>query len=226
MRVEGYQVPDYDFQVEGVTSMSCDTHKYGYAPKGTSVVLFREAKLRHHMYFCYPDWTGGLYCTPTLAGSRPGASSAGCWASLMHIGESGYRSITKSILVTRDLIADKIRKDIPEIELLVEPEAMILTLSSPIFNIYQIGDLLQKKGWHLNQLQNPEGIHLCLTRLHTGTGVAEAFISDLGTVVKDMKEHKHPEKGGSATIYGMSGTLPDGPVTELLKTYLDVTLGV
>ena len=86
----GYEIPEFDFTLAGVTSMSCDTHKYGYASKGTSVVLYRNKDLRRAQYFCYPEWTGGLYVTPTIAGSRPGALSAACWASMMAMGEDGF----------------------------------------------------------------------------------------------------------------------------------------
>lgn len=225
MRDLGYPVVDYDFQVKGVTSMSCDTHKYGYAPKGTSVVLFNEPKLRHYMYFCYPDWTGGLYCTPTIAGSRSGAVSAACWASLMHVGRTGFQQITRDILETRDYIAESI-KTMDGIELLTEPETMILTMISKTYNIYEVGDKLQKKGWHLNQLQNPAAIHLCLTRLHTQNETAESFLKDLVLVIQTMASSESSCETGSASVYGMAGSLPDGPVSDLLKTYLDVTLGV
>ena len=82
-------VPPFDFRVPGVTSMSADTHKYGYAAKGTSVVLYRDAELRHFQYYTTADWSGGLYFSPTFAGSRPGALSAACWAAMLSIGESG-----------------------------------------------------------------------------------------------------------------------------------------
>ena len=82
----------------GVTSMSCDTHKYGYAPKGTSVVLYRGAALRRFQYFTTSDWPGGLYYSPTFSGSRPGGLSAACWASLVSIGEKGYLEATRQIL--------------------------------------------------------------------------------------------------------------------------------
>ena len=85
----GRDVPPFDFAVDGVTSMSCDTHKFGYAAKGTSVVLYRDPELRHHQYFTIADWPGGLYCSPTFAGSRPGALSAACWAAMVSLGEDG-----------------------------------------------------------------------------------------------------------------------------------------
>ena len=94
----GQPVPPFDFRVPGVTSMSCDTHKYGYAPKGTSVVLYRGAELRRYQYFTIADWPGGLYYSPTFSGSRPGGLSAACWAALVSMGEAGYLAATKKIL--------------------------------------------------------------------------------------------------------------------------------
>jgi len=83
----GYAVPPFDFRLPGVTSMSADTHKYGYAAKGTSVVLYRGLELRHFQYYTATDWPGGLYFSPTFAGSRPGALSAMCWAAMVSLGE-------------------------------------------------------------------------------------------------------------------------------------------
>ena len=91
----GAPVPPFDFRVPGVTSMSCDTHKYGYAPKGTSVVLYRGQELRQHQYFTLADWPGGLYYSPTFSGSRPGGLSAACWAALVSMGEAGYLKATE-----------------------------------------------------------------------------------------------------------------------------------
>ncbi|MFQ5751793.1 MAG: pyridoxal phosphate-dependent decarboxylase family protein, partial [bacterium] len=96
----GYDVPAFDFRLPGVTSMSADTHKFGYAAKGTSVVLYRGAALRHYQYYTATDWPGGLYFSPTFAGSRPGALSAACWAAMLAIGEQGYMEATKNILQT------------------------------------------------------------------------------------------------------------------------------
>lgn len=79
----------FDFRAPGVTSISCDTHKYGFGPKGLSVLMFREKKLRAHMLFAVGDWTGGMYCTPSMAGSRPGNVLAGSWAAMMRLGREG-----------------------------------------------------------------------------------------------------------------------------------------
>ncbi|MCP3973849.1 MAG: aspartate aminotransferase family protein, partial [bacterium] len=104
----GRVVPRFDFRLPGVTSISADTHKYGYAAKGTSVVLYRGRELRHNQYFVASDWPGGLYYSPTMAGSRPGALLATAWAAMLSMGEAGYLDATRAILEA----ADQIRRGI------------------------------------------------------------------------------------------------------------------
>lgn len=123
-KLKNYDIPVFDFELQGVTSMSCDTHKYGYASKGTSVVLYKNATIRNYQYFCFPEWTGGLYVTPTIAGSRPGALSAACWASLVRIGESGFLKNTKNILDTANAIRRGIHQ-ISGLSVLGDSKAMV-----------------------------------------------------------------------------------------------------
>jgi sphinganine-1-phosphate aldolase len=101
MEDAGYPLPfNTDFRVKGVTSISCDTHKYGFAPKGTSVVMYHSKQLRKYQYFLQTDWPGGVYGSPTMAGSRPGSLSAGCWATMVYFGHAGYVDATKKIVST------------------------------------------------------------------------------------------------------------------------------
>jgi sphinganine-1-phosphate aldolase len=116
----GYPVPPFDFRLPGVTSMSADTHKYGYAAKGTSVVLYRGATLRHYQYYTITEWPGGLYFSPTLAGSRPGALSAAAWAAMVSIGEQGYLEATQKILATGAAIRRAVDA-IPDLRVLGDP---------------------------------------------------------------------------------------------------------
>jgi len=95
LRRLGYPVPDFDFQVPGVTSMSADLHKYGYAAKGASVVLYRDSALRRHQFFAYTDWPGGVYASATLAGTRPAGPIAAAWAVLHYLGEEGYLALAE-----------------------------------------------------------------------------------------------------------------------------------
>jgi len=225
-------IPPFDFSLPGVTSMSVDTHKYGYAAKGTSVVCYRDQALRRYQYFCFPSWPGGLYVTPTLAGSRPGALSAACWAALMCIGEEGYVKRARDILMTAKKIAQGVREGIPGIELQGAGQAMIVCVGGREgVDIYEVGDRMTKRGWNLNSLQAPAGLHLCCTLRHVGK--EERFLKDLresaGEVMAEVvaeraKEGGKAKKKGNAAIYGMAATLPAGPMNEMLKTYTDCVL--
>ncbi|GMH64415.1 hypothetical protein TrST_g2494 [Triparma strigata] len=218
----GYPVPEFDFTLQGVTSMSCDTHKYGYASKGTSVVLYRNKELRRCQYFCYPEWTGGLYVTPTIAGSRPGALSAACWASMMAMGEDGYSSRVSTIMDATQEIASAVAS-MPGLYLLGSPKSMIVCFDSKDFNIYRVGDKMTKMGWSLNSLQKPACIHLCVT-LRT-VEHKDKFIDDLSQCVDEVVfEGNDGALTGNAAIYGMSGSMPPGPINELLKCYTDTIL--
>ncbi|GMH68096.1 hypothetical protein TrRE_jg9563, partial [Triparma retinervis] len=218
----GYDVPEFDFTLPGVTSMSCDTHKYGYASKGTSVVLYRNKHLRRAQYFCYPEWTGGLYVTPTIAGSRPGALSAACWASMMAMGEDGYSDRIETIMDTTQEIAEAVQ-GMEGLYLLGEPKSMIVCFDSKAFNIYRVGDKMTKLGWSLNSLQKPSCIHLCVT-LRT-VEHSDKFIGDLQQCVDEvLEEGNDGPLTGNAAIYGMSGSMPPGPINELLCCYTDVIL--
>jgi glutamate/tyrosine decarboxylase-like PLP-dependent enzyme len=103
-------IPDFDFTLPGVTSISADTHKYGYATKGTSVVLYRSKDLRKHQFFTFPKWQGGNYGTPSTAGSRPGTLSAAAWASMMRLGEEGYLEATERLLSTTEALTAAIQR--------------------------------------------------------------------------------------------------------------------
>jgi sphinganine-1-phosphate aldolase len=112
----GFKLPClYDFKLEGVTSISCDPHKFCYGPKGLSVIMFRTKELRRQSFFAVSNWPGGMYVTPTIAGSRPGAVIAGTWAALMKQGRQGFIDKAKMILTAAQNIREEIAK-IPEIK--------------------------------------------------------------------------------------------------------------
>lgn len=208
----------------GVSSMSLDTHKYGYALKGTSVVLYRDTALRQAQYFCYADWTGGMYTTPTIAGSRSGGLIAQCWASMMSLGKKQYQMHTREIFETAKRVADGVRK-IQGLKMMGQVDAMIVCFATDDeqLNIYSIGDAMHKKGWSLNALQRPACLHLCCTVTHIGR--EGKFLADLTAAVEEVRNSPNP-KSGNAAIYGMTSALPPGPVNELLKAYNDVVLKI
>jgi glutamate/tyrosine decarboxylase-like PLP-dependent enzyme len=216
----GYPVPPFDFRLPGVTSMSADTHKFGYAAKGTSVVLYRGTELRSHQYFTATEWPGGIYFSPTFSGSRPGGLIAAAWATLVTMGEQGYLESTRRILETADALKRGIRS-IPELHVLGEP-LFVIAFGSRTLDIYKVLDRLSAKGWNLNGLHKPAAVHLCVTLRHTQPGVADRFLEDLREAVTHVRENPE-EKGTMAPVYGMAATVPfRGLLSDLLKKYMDL----
>jgi sphinganine-1-phosphate aldolase len=202
----GYPIPRFDFRVPGVTSISADTHKYGYALKGTSVLLYRTPDLRRYQYFNYPDWPGGIYMSPGLSGSRSGGVVAATWAAMVSLGERGYREIASRIFDTAARIRAGI-ESIPELEVIGEPTFLIAFRAREL-DIYHVNDHLVDRGWRLNSLQLPPALHFCVTRPNTAPGVAEAFITDLRDAV-DYAKHPARAEPRSGALYGLGGT-PSG----------------
>ncbi|MCB1160709.1 MAG: aminotransferase class V-fold PLP-dependent enzyme, partial [Leptospiraceae bacterium] len=214
-----YPVPEFDFKLPGVTSISADTHKYGYAAKGTSVVLYRGKELRRYQYFTTTEWPGGMYFSPTFAGSRPGALSAAAWATMLSMGENGYLEASSKILKAADTIKQGVQ-DIQDIHIIGEP-LWNLAFASKTLNIYRVMDELSKKGWSLNGLHKPAAIHICLTLRQAQEGVAERFVDDMKEAVEEVKAHPD-DKGDMAPVYGMAASIPDRTmVSELLEMYMD-----
>ncbi|MGD9721263.1 MAG: aminotransferase class V-fold PLP-dependent enzyme [Pirellulales bacterium] len=216
----GAPVPPFDFRVTGVTSMSCDTHKYGYAPKGTSVVLYRGQPLRRYQYFTIADWPGGLYYSPTFSGSRPGGLSAACWAALVSMGESGYLATTRKILAAVATMRRGIA-EIGELKLLGQPIGPF-AFGSDELNIYQVLDQMSGRGWALTGLLNPAAIHVSPTLRQAEPGVAERFVADLKQSVAYVRDTPDIE-GGMAPIYGLAASIPDRSIVHgMLQQVMDV----
>lgn len=169
MEEAGYPLAPFDFRVKGVTSISCDTHKYGFAPKGSSIVMYANKDIRSHQYFIAPDWQGGVYATPSLAGSRTGAIASATWATMVHIGRSGYVEATRKVIRMAREVQAELHK-IPGIYIIGKPEAMVIAVASEECDIYRVHAAMGRKGWNLNALQFPSSFHICFTVLHTQVG--------------------------------------------------------
>ena len=218
-RALAYSVPTFDFSLRGVTSISVDTHKYGYAAKGTSVLLYRDPELRREQFFTATDWPGGLYMSPTVMGSRPGALSAQTWASILSIGKSGYREAARSILETGRRIREGIAR-IPGLEVIGDPLWIIAFRSSEL-DIYRVMDQMSHRQWNLNGLHKPECVHIAITLRHVQPGVADRFLADLAECVDEVRKQPKQE-GGMAPVYGMAANLPfRGLVSDILKKTLE-----
>ncbi len=185
IRTLGYPIPHFDFAVPGVTSMSVDLHKYGYAAKGASVILYRNPALRRYQYFAYTDWPGGIYVSPTMTGTRPGGAIAAAWAILHRLGYEGYQDIAREVMGTTRRIRAGIDR-MPGVHVLGDPHASILAIASDTVDIYEVGDRLSDKGWHLDRQQFPPSLHLTVNRAHVKS--AGLFLEDLRHAVRASRK--------------------------------------
>lgn len=219
----GFETEPFDFRVDGVTSISCDTHKYGFGPKGLSTILYRSAELRRFQYYVKTDWPGGVYATPTLSGSRPGSLIAGTWAAMMKMGESGYTQSCRDIVGAAKEINTRIEREIPELFVLGKPIVSVIAFGSAAGNvsIYDVGDHMSKKGWHMNGLGGDiPAIHIAVTRLTIP--VVNEFIADLKEAVKVARSTFSGKKGSMATLYGLgSGVSATAIVGQLATRFID-----
>jgi glutamate/tyrosine decarboxylase-like PLP-dependent enzyme len=217
----GYDVPPFDLSVPGVTSISADTHKYGYALKGSSVLLYRPKELRHHQYFMAVDWPGGLYTSPGMSGSRSGGIIAATWASMVSYGRDGYERIAAEIFATADGLKAAIGA-IPELAVMGKPFFNVAFRSADdAVDIYHVNDHLASKGWRMNGLQLPPALHFCVTRPNTQPGVVDRFAADLRDAVEYAKQpHDGPPKSGAT--YGAVRP-PGDQVRAGMSFYLDAT---
>jgi glutamate/tyrosine decarboxylase-like PLP-dependent enzyme len=222
IKLAGFEVPEFDFAVPGVSSMSCDTHKYGYGPKGLSVVLFRNKQLRKHMYFVTTEWPGGIYASAGVAGSRPGAPIAATWAVMVNLGKKGYVEAAKGIMECQRKIKEGM-KDIPDMQLIGDSFSTVLGFTSKTVDSFMVADAMKKRKWVLDVLQKPNGFHICLTVRHIGK--AETFLEDLKASVAEARDNPEAFKHGMAPIYGMAAELPDRSiVNDFVTGYLDAVL--
>jgi sphinganine-1-phosphate aldolase len=197
VRKLGYPVPDFDFRVAGVTSISVDLHKYAYAAKGASVILYRTRSLRRHQFFVHTDWSGGIYASPTMTGTRPGGAIAAAWAIMNHFGEEGYLAITDTVMKTVTKLREGIGA-IDGVQILGDPTMSILAIGSDRLNVYEIGDELSLCGWHMDRQQFPPSLHLTVTHAHTQ--VADQFLCDLAQAVARAKRPSFAKLSNSIKV--------------------------
>lgn len=200
----GHPIPPFDLSVAGVTSISADIHKYGFASKGASCVVYKDEELRKHQYFAYTQWPGGLYASPSATGTRPGGAIAAAWATLQHMGQDGYLATAKKIMD----ITERFKKGIEEIDglrILGKPNMSVFAFTTDKGDIFALGDELENKGWHLDR--QPGSLHMMITPVHEN--VVDDFLSDLSTAAEKIATSSEAGVSGMAAMYGMVAALPD-----------------
>lgn len=162
----GEEVTDFDFSVEGVSSISLDLHKYAFCPKGASLVMYRDKALRRHQLFGCTDWTGYAVINPNVQSSRSGGSLAAAWAVLHHLGDQGYLELARQTLEgTKRLLAGV--KAIPGLDLAVTPDFCMAAVTSRELSVFHLVDAMKARGWHvqpqLSYRNSPASVHLSLS---------------------------------------------------------------
>ena len=197
----GRRVPVWDFRVPGVTSISADLHKFGYAGKGASLLLWRSLADLKHQIFVATDFPGGIYASPTMLGTRPGGPIAAAWAALQAQGEDGYLALAK---VAADA-ADRLRTGIRGLGLRVLPSDSTI-VSYTGHDLFAIADRLEARGWSVDRMHRPEAIHLTVTANHAA--VVDEYLADLRGALDEVRADPSLAKQGTAPMYGMAAKLP------------------
>jgi sphinganine-1-phosphate aldolase len=189
----------WDFRVPGVTSMSADLHKYGYAAKGASTVMYRSRDLRRHQAFLFDGWLGGAYGSPAMAGTKPAGPIAAAWAVLHHLGEDGYLRLTEAASDAARELLDGLRS-MPELAVRGEPEATLVAFGAAdpeALDVFAVADVLARSGWFLDRQTPPDSLH---GTVHAGhAGVIPDVLADLGAAVAEVGAGRAEDR---ATTYG------------------------
>lgn len=183
MEMNGETLPPWDFRVPGVTSISADVHKLGYAPKGASVILHRNKTLRGYQTFVFDDWLGGFYASPNMQGSRPGLPMATAWAVMHRLGIDGYQRLTRVALDAARAIRRGI-EEIPRLRIVGEPQAHVFAFTGVGIDVFALGDALARRGWHLDRQKPPDSLHATVSA--GNAPVVDEFLDDLRTCVDEV----------------------------------------
>ncbi len=207
MEMNGEQLPPWDYRVPGVTSISADIHKYGYAAKGASTITYRNLDYLRYQMFVYENWPGGVFASSALLGTRPGGAYAAAWGVLQYFGKEGYRKLAADTLEAVNQLKSGIEA-IPELEVMGNPQGPLFSYrsTSADLNIYAVGDQMDACGWQVNRNQFPEGLHAMVTAQHLQ--VVDQYLQDLRSAVKTVKANPELARQGGAATYGMMAHVP------------------
>jgi len=207
MEMNGVDIPKWDYQVPGVTSISADIHKYGYAAKGASTITYRNLDYLRYQMFVQPNWSGGVFASSALLGTRPGGAYAAAWATLQYFGIDGYKKLADETWQAVSKLKEGVTA-IPELEIMGKPMGPLFAYKSidPSVNIYAVGDQMDAKGWQVNRNQKPNGLHAMVTAQHLK--VVDQYLADLKECVAIVKANPELANQGGAATYGMMAHIP------------------
>jgi glutamate/tyrosine decarboxylase-like PLP-dependent enzyme len=230
----GARISPWDFRVDGVTTISADLHKFGYAAKGASVIVHRSRETLSHQMFVATEFPGGLYASPTIAGTRPGGPIAAAWATLRSVGMSGYDALARRAWDA----SERLRAGVRSIDALAiigdrgagRAESTLFAWRSIDKHVdtFAIADALERRGWHVDRQHKPTCVHLTVTANHDA--IVDEYLADLRACVDEVRAHPELKRKGQAAMYGAVAKLPSSmfvrPLVEraMKKVMLDVMI--
>jgi glutamate/tyrosine decarboxylase-like PLP-dependent enzyme len=179
-----YPVPEFGFRLTGISSISADLHKSGFAAKGASVILFRDEERRRFAGYEFEDWPSGLYSTPTFPGTRPGGAIAAAWAVLHYLGEEGYLRIAETVMRARDRFIEGLKR-INGLHVWGEPDLWAVAHGADGYDILAVADAMNARGWYVGRVREPRGIHLMITPVHAP--VIDEYLDDLAACAAEVR---------------------------------------
>ncbi len=215
--VKNRNFPDFDLGVEGVSSLSADIHKYGFASKGSSVLIYNCPYIRRNQFYIYTKWPGGIYASPSILGTKPGGAIAVAWTVLQLLGKEGYeKQVEISMRATERF--KLFLSSFDDLEIVSNPDACIFSIKSNKFDIYELGDELYELGWQLDRQQNPASLHLSISPIHNKVfdefahdfkvAYEKAKMTDINSLKKNLKV---------SAAKGLKKILPDKAYSKLQK---------
>ncbi|NOY90510.1 MAG: aspartate aminotransferase family protein [Deltaproteobacteria bacterium] len=212
----GHEVPDFDFSVDGVSSISMDLHKYAYCPKGASVVLYRNGDLRKHQLFATSRWTGYTIVNTTIQSSKSGGPLAAAWSVLRFLGEDGYLDLARRVKQTTDALTAGVEA-IDGLRLLAQPEMSLISFVADDVNLFQLADLMRARGWYVQPQLSfedyPANIHLSVDP--GNHGFEKPFLAALADAVSEARAKPKADLPMLAEqVRTFFGSMPPEAVTE------------
>jgi glutamate/tyrosine decarboxylase-like PLP-dependent enzyme len=210
MRKLGYDLPAFDFIVPGVTSLSADLHKYGYAAKGCSAIMYRSKDIRKYQIFASTDTTGYTLINPTMLSSKTGGPMAGAWAILNFLGEEGYKKIVQEVQEATKRLIDGVNS-IEGLQVLGEPAMSMFSFKSDAINVYQLADEMNRRGWYIQPQFStpltPRNLHISVNH---GTALnVDALLRDLRDCVNVVKLKRPTDSVAIKAMVGAALQSPD-----------------
>jgi sphinganine-1-phosphate aldolase len=191
----------WDFRVPGVTTISADVHKYGFVPKGASIIMHRDKVSRRNQTFVFDGWLGGFYGSSGILGTKPGGPIAASYAVMRYLGTEGFVEKASATFRARERLVAAMA-EIPELVVLGEPEVTLCAITGARDDVdaFALGDALSARGWHLDRQAPPDSLHASCAPVHDTGTVLEELVADLRASLVDIGATRAEDRSTSYAV--------------------------